>query len=100
MQSSDEYIFDADGNSFGIYAALLGKYFKEEQHMMSFLKAIDGQYFRKELKIIFRTLYKGWGPLPLKPAHFQPLKIVPTEEYQTSLMLVHSFMELPHLSFE
>ena len=42
LQTTDEYIFDADGDCFGIYAALLGKYFKEEEHMLSFLKAIDG----------------------------------------------------------
>ncbi|MCB0369688.1 MAG: hypothetical protein KDD45_09665 [Bdellovibrionales bacterium] len=77
LRTPSEYIMDTDGCMFSIYASLLGKYFKDEEILIKFLKVVDGEYHKKELKIIFSTFYKGWGPLPLKPAHYQYLKIVP-----------------------
>ena len=88
-----EWVNDKEGKQFMFWSVLLGKYFRKDTDLVSFLIAIDNHYSWQQLEIIFLTLYRGWGALPVASHHLSYLETVPEEEYQSNAALIRSFFK-------
>jgi len=68
--------------------------------MIDFLRSINGVYFEEQLSIMFFTLIRGWGPLPLNKNHTEHLDIIPPEEPLSKKALVLNFIKESYLSIQ